>query len=284
MDLDLRYNIQKDLFRFSKLHDWYRLLPLEGTNFLMFPWQGQQPKNDINPEVTDNLRYHWRIWDSGCINEIPITGRGKEIIMQHRVKFNCFLRGLDNIGEGGDESCPGFKNVSQEVFKGWGTLLTRYPDLEKIMREKHPEAGGNSNTFALLESQSQLENAKETAHKILDLMASDCPEWLGLSPAWKREMGIVTFGPTKEEEFFEESPLMLPMNEILPPRREEKSPQKTKVKGHRPSSLPLLANCNSIPVEKRPLNSSRMASPTRKLNSPRKKKAISPRATIKITM
>ena len=93
--VSLREQAKSDIERFAKFHSWYKHLSYEGEDFLIFPWKGQQPRNVIDTKVEDEENLHWWVWRADFIDEIPVDGMGKDIIMRRPVRFNCFLRGLD---------------------------------------------------------------------------------------------------------------------------------------------------------------------------------------------
>nr|QBK85797.1 MAG: hypothetical protein LCMAC101_03920 [Marseillevirus LCMAC101] len=177
-DLSPKSNIPEDLLRFSKLHLWYKHLPFEGKEFLVFPWTGQQPKNFFEPEVTDQGGLHWWVWYADFIDEIPLDGRGKEIVMQHSVTFNCFLRGLEECGT----------EKGSTFFRGWYLIKRSYPTMEKVLRKRYPNAKGNSDLCAAIEHNLQLENAKIAAENIYDLMYKECPRWLKTNNTSKKSL------------------------------------------------------------------------------------------------
>jgi hypothetical protein len=168
MNNDLENLIYTDLFRFSKLHMWYKHLSYEGKEFLIFPWKGQQPKNSFDPQVQDNCNLHWWVYYADFIDEIPIYGRGKEIVMQHSVKFNCFLRGLET-------DCH-IKN--QTYFRGYFLLKRKYPKINRILKKKYPYMKEDINKFVTMEHLEQIKNAEKQANIILNLLFLECPEWL----------------------------------------------------------------------------------------------------------
>ena len=147
--------IHDDLVRFSKLRSWYRYLPLAGKNFLIFPWKGQQPRNVFNPDVTDTTGIHWWAWEADFIDEIPISGIGKDIIMRRPVTFNSFLRGLD-----GDANDP--------YLKGLDVIKNNNPDFSTPKPIKH----------AHKEHKRQIDEAIRVAIEIHKLMTEQAPEWL----------------------------------------------------------------------------------------------------------
>jgi hypothetical protein len=168
-------NITEDLLRFSKLHLWYKHLPFEGKEFLLFPLTGQQPKNFFDLQVSDPYGLHWWVWYADFIDEIPLYGRGKEIVMQHSVNFNCFLRGLEDDGAGLRDDG---KERGSTYFRGWYLIKRKNPKMEKVLRKRYPNAKGNTDVFAAMEHAHQLERAKVAAEKIYKLIEKECPQLL----------------------------------------------------------------------------------------------------------
>ena len=158
-------NIRKDILRYSQLHAWFRYLTYEGKSYLLFPWKGEQPKNSIHPEVSDPVGIHWWVWDAHFIDELPIDGIGKDIIMRRPVTFNCFLRGLEG-------------DVNNPVLKGWEVIKHNNPHLPKKIRHTK-----SSFDFARSEHNDQIEKAVKTAMEIYVLFKKDCPEWLEIPDA-----------------------------------------------------------------------------------------------------
>ena len=109
---NIKEGIYEDLYRYAKLRGWFRSLPAEGKAYLIFPWRGQQPKNPINPCVDDRVGLHWWVWEADYIDELPINGIGKDIIMRRPFRFDCFLRGLDN-----------------DYLQGWGVICKNNPQV-----------------------------------------------------------------------------------------------------------------------------------------------------------
>lgn len=52
-----------DFNRFSRLHSWYKHLPIDGKVFIFMKIKGQQPRNIIHPSYTDtnpeSCHWHW---------------------------------------------------------------------------------------------------------------------------------------------------------------------------------------------------------------------------------
>lgn len=163
--------IADDVNRFSRIHMWFRFLPLEGREYLIFPWKGQQPKNPINQDVSDTDELHWWIWDAAFIDEIPIIGVGKDILMRHGVMLNCFLRGCE-------------LNPDGSIFvKGWAVISSRYPRVMDILHRRHDstlsdEFHGDVNMYYKIEQDAQITNLITAAKNIFTLFQQNCPEWL----------------------------------------------------------------------------------------------------------
>ena len=157
--------IEEDVERFSKLHGWAKHLTLEGQSYLLFPWKGQQPRTPFEPDITDGEGIHWWAWDAKDINEIPICGVGKDIIMRHPVQFNCCLRGIETAADG------------TQYIDGIAAIERAYPDFESHLRAEYPYVDSLERIF-YLESLRQRKKAEFTAHVIRALFEEKCPEWL----------------------------------------------------------------------------------------------------------
>jgi hypothetical protein len=155
---------EKDFARFSKLHAWYNHLPPEGIPYLIFPWRGEQPKTHFDPQVSDDTSIHWWAWDARDINEIPIHGRAKDIIMRNPVYFNCALRGVET-SEGGT------------YIEGIAAIEKNYPDFETTLRAQYPEVRSLERIFRI-ESARQIKRAELTATIITSLLEEQAPAWL----------------------------------------------------------------------------------------------------------
>ena len=162
--------IKKDLVRFSTLHLWFKLLPYEGREYLAFPWKGEQPRNCISPRVNDSESedYHWWFWDAEYIEEIPVSGIAKDIIMRRPVVFNCFFRGIEGAG-------------SHKYLRGLSVIKRRQENIESLINDKYP------GIFTLysqveLEYSLQIERAANTIREICSLLTELAPKWLGLPP------------------------------------------------------------------------------------------------------
>lgn len=161
--------ITNDITRFFRLHMWFRYLPLDGKEYLLFPWKGEQPKNAVEADIVDEQGIHWWIWDSAFIDEIPISGVGKDILMRYRISLNCFIRGEE-------DNLDGTVHV-----KGWQAIVNKYPRAMDILKRRHPTAGGDVNLYFRYEMESQIEQAGKAARNILEMFQQTCPEWLGVN-------------------------------------------------------------------------------------------------------
>jgi len=148
---------------------WFRYLPLDGKEYLLFPWKGEQPKNAVEADIVDEQGIHWWIWDSAFIDEIPISGVGKDILMRYRISLNCFIRGEE-------DNLDGTVHV-----KGWQAIVNKYPRAMDILKRRHPTAGGDVNLYFRYEMESQIEQAGKAARNILEMFQQTCPEWLGVN-------------------------------------------------------------------------------------------------------
>ena len=161
---EAKSQIKADIDRFCRLHMWFRYLPIEGKEYLIFPWKGEQPRNPIKPDVNDIDGLHWWIWDSAFIDEIPISGVGKDILMRHKFQLNCFLRGEEPNPDG------------TTFIKGWSVITAKYPDAANSMKDKYP--GKQVNDYYRLERLHQVKKMILMAVDIFLAFKSTCPEWL----------------------------------------------------------------------------------------------------------
>ena len=160
---NLLERLENDLSRFSKLHLWYKNLTFEGQSYLIFPWKGQQPKNHFNPRVSDPERMHWWLYPADFIDEIPVTGYGKEIVMQNAVTLNCFLRGVEDDG----------------MIRGWCLVKGRTPKLKSILQRRYSHINYTGpELYVRLECHRQIGDATKSAYKIYSAMVRKCTEWL----------------------------------------------------------------------------------------------------------
>lgn len=154
-----------DIERFSRLHSWFRHLSFQGKNFLMFPWKGEQPKNYFQPEVEDHDNPHWWIWDAADIDEIPLSGKAKDLIMRYPVTFNCFLRGTDKDTRGA------------RYVQGWSIIEKINPEISMEIANAHPHIHDITNIVEI-EHITQIHEAVIQAHRIYLILAEQCPEVL----------------------------------------------------------------------------------------------------------
>jgi hypothetical protein len=162
-------SITVDLDRFSKLHSWFTHLSFEGDDYLLFPWKGQQPKTPFDPQIEDAAGIHWWAWDSRDIDEIPIDGVGKDIIMRHPVKFNCCLRGVEVSADG------------SSFIEGFSVIERHEPEFEAQIRARYPGLMSLERMFEY-ESLKQKKSAEKTAHLIKLMFEEKCPWWLTMGP------------------------------------------------------------------------------------------------------
>lgn len=165
---------EKDFARFSTLHMWSNHLPPEGAPYLIFPWRGQQPKTHFDPQVEDHAAMHWWAWDARDINEIPIHGTAKDIIMRNPVYFNCALRGVEQSENG-------------PYISGIAAIEKNYPDFETTLRGGYPEIRSLEKIFRL-ESLRQIKRAELTAHIITALLEEQAAFWLHAGDERREEL------------------------------------------------------------------------------------------------
>lgn len=106
--------LREDFLRFSKLHSWYKHIPLKGTTFYAYLDEGQQARNGINAEVEDWHGPHWHFSTSP-----PESGTS------YKVRFGPFLRGCENYGVRGFQIIV--MMAGSEAFDAW--IAAAYPDL-----------------------------------------------------------------------------------------------------------------------------------------------------------
>jgi len=162
----LKNRIKSDIERFATLHLWYKELSYKGKQFIIFPWKGVQPQNYlITPKETSD--YTWHIWEASRVDEIPITGRGKVLIIRNTITFNCLLYGCQK------------DQIGNSFIPGWVRLVDKYPSLHQL-KEKY---GVKSYIDGVLkEKHLQIADAINAAHEILTGLSLYDPEWLGLPP------------------------------------------------------------------------------------------------------
>ena len=51
--------MKTDFLRFSKLHSWYKHIPLEGDSFIAYLEKGEQIRHNVDPQVIDSSNNHW---------------------------------------------------------------------------------------------------------------------------------------------------------------------------------------------------------------------------------
>jgi hypothetical protein len=178
--VSVRDEIYEDLYRFSKLRGWFRSLPLSGRSYLLFPWRGQQPRNPFKPGVDDRYGLHWWIWEADYIDEIPIDGIGKDIIMRRPVKLNCFLRGLD--GE-----------PQRTYLQGWEVIKIKYPNIMRKLNKRHSKSHITPEEYADKQHRKQLRKATDMAMEIYTLMQEQCPEWVEVPVLRRTKSDYITF-------------------------------------------------------------------------------------------
>jgi len=74
--------LRADFLRFSRLHSWYKHLPIGGIEFFAFQAIGQQPRNGFHPDIKDSSGIHWHF--SYSEPDVPFC----------KVRFGPFLQGV----------------------------------------------------------------------------------------------------------------------------------------------------------------------------------------------
>lgn len=217
-------DIQPDVLRFCKSHNWYRSLPWKGKEYLMFPWKGQQPRSTLDLKVEDPENLHWWFWDADSIDEIPINGIGKDIIMRRPIRFNCFLRGFDGTPE-------------NRYFAGVGVIRVKFPKVDEELMQKHKFYKNQDISFlAHMEHIEQVENAVNIGSQIYELFKSKCPGWLNinLASSTKRltlpsNIGFSSGPSGKYQRYQSPHPLKRFTSDIIRPRRKISNQDLTKL-------------------------------------------------------
>ncbi len=210
-------DIQEDVLRFCKSHNWYRSLPWKGKDYLIFPWVGQQPRSTLDVTVEDPVGLHWWLWDADFIEEIPINGIGKDIIMRRPIKFNCFLRGFDGPPE-------------NRYFAGVSVIKMRYPNVEEELRQKYKSHKKKDiSYFANMNHIEQVDNAVSTAFHIHELFKAKCPEWLTVKPFFRPTRITIPFIDLSNCQYYRHPsphPIKKSASEKITPRKASPPPIK----------------------------------------------------------
>lgn len=162
---EYKMSIVADIERFSRLHSWFTHLSARGEKYLLFPWRGEQPKTPFDPQIEDTTGIHWWAWDARDIDEIPIDGIGKDIIMRHPVTFNCCLRGVEIAADG------------STYIDGYSIITRNEPEFEPQLRAKYSGLNSLERMFEY-ESYCQIARAVKTARLIKLMFEEQCPWWL----------------------------------------------------------------------------------------------------------
>jgi hypothetical protein len=136
----------------------------------MFPFPGKQPRN-IFQRREDIDSIHWWFLEVELLDELPLEGKIKEIIMMNPVTFNCFLRGTEKT------------SGESPVLKGTFEIEEFNAGIMSKLREKYPNVRVPSGsdailTYANLEKRDQISSALKTGKRIFKAIAKTNPEYL----------------------------------------------------------------------------------------------------------
>jgi len=124
--------LRKDFLRFSRLHSWYKHIPIEGDDFYVYQDIGEQPRNGVHPDVQDLSGIHWHI----CRRRQP-----PEKDPYYKVRFGPFLQGVwESYNK--DKQVFSFDLIlrcNEETFLPW--IATYYPEWASLTMEDWREKG-----------------------------------------------------------------------------------------------------------------------------------------------
>ena len=160
---------ERDLFHFSQLKLWYKILPCSGKYFVVFPWKGYQPKNYLDRNINDIANCHWHFWRTEYVDELPFDDDIKTILFKYKIPFNCFLY-----------------NDTEVIINNWEVILKNNPCLNNIIKNKYNNL--NLSEIINIERNSQLELALEKLNKLyIELYNFDYKLFeIKMSPKMKR--------------------------------------------------------------------------------------------------
>jgi hypothetical protein len=118
--------LRKDFLRFSRLHSWYKHIPIEGDEFYVFRDVGEQPRNGVNPEITDLSGMHWHM----CRMSRP-----PQILPYTKVRFGPFLQGVYQtyLGTKHVYSFNLILGGNEDTFVPW--IAQHYPEWAHLTKE-----------------------------------------------------------------------------------------------------------------------------------------------------
>ncbi|CAF3596936.1 unnamed protein product [Rotaria sp. Silwood1] len=134
-----RKQLDADIERFSTLHSWYKHLAFKdgGTEFIIFPQKGEQPRNSIDPSITDTAGLHWfflRICDQSIITDERI----RKILVRHSFQLNPFFY-HDEMNCWSNSKLNG-KRTLRTFYGGHIIIMDRnQKDFESWIRSNYPE-------------------------------------------------------------------------------------------------------------------------------------------------
>ena len=120
--------LRKDFLRFSRLHSWYKHIPIEGDEFYVYQDKGEQPRNGVNADVTDETGLHWHI----CRHRSP-----PQTLPYTKVRFGPFLQGVYTNQYDGTKSVYSLDLIlrrNEEGFLQW--IAKHYPEWAHLTKEE----------------------------------------------------------------------------------------------------------------------------------------------------
>jgi hypothetical protein len=79
--------IRADIERYARLHSWYRHLSPQGEYFYIIFREGQQPRNDLDPQVQDSDHVHCWLIPKSIYESQPSTFDLPPVCQDHPVIF-----------------------------------------------------------------------------------------------------------------------------------------------------------------------------------------------------
>jgi hypothetical protein len=86
--------LRADFLRYSRLHSWYKHIPINGIDVYVFQDVGEQARNGINAEVNDISGVHWHFY------RMKIPSHVAPGTPVYKVRFGPFLRGVQSYHNG----------------------------------------------------------------------------------------------------------------------------------------------------------------------------------------
>jgi hypothetical protein len=112
----------EDFLRFSKLHSWYKHIPLEGDIFVAYLKKGQEIRHPIDPQVIDSSNNHWHF---SLVDNYKSNGKSFDMVI-----FTPFLYGLDGIHNKYAGTFNIILDKNKDTFMEW--IKKNYKEYEHI--------------------------------------------------------------------------------------------------------------------------------------------------------